>query len=319
MSGFLGRHVREALVRNHQRVIGVARHPPDEVDCLALDVTDSRALETRYWRDVLGAELRAGASVSAIVNLATKKSGEYADVERVNVGAVHAMAAIRDAVAEFGIAPWTLHVGSVSEFRRGGKASAYAAAKRAARAACSESEIDAVLTIGPITGRAIRTPHSRALRNALRFLPRLRSSVRIGVTPIAEAAEAIAVLAQHGSILTAGATAERPFQLALAGHDLSWGSYLELPDRPGRWFPWEPALWRLLARIEGANRPWADRLGSIARIALDPASSHYQLTADHRGLTAALLAGAGEQLHADWHVTWRDRGAGPYLIRHRNR
>ena len=310
--------MRDALARNRRRIIGVARHPPDEVDFLALDVADSRAQETRYWRDVLGAELPPGVSVTSIVNLATKKTGDRAEVERVNVCAVRAMAAIRDAAAQFGGVPWTLHVGSVSEYRTGGKASAYAAAKRAARAACSECEIDAVLTVGPVTGRARRTPHSQALRNALRLFPRLRSGVRIGVTPIAEAAEAIAVLAEHGSVLTGGAAdAARPFQLALAGRDLSWGSYLELPDRPGRWFPWEPALWRLLARLEGTKRPWADRLGSIARIALDPASSHYELTTDHRGLTAALLGGAGERLHADWHVVWRDRGAGPYLIKHR--
>jgi hypothetical protein len=316
-SGFLGRHVREALVRNQQRVIGVSRRP-DDIDSPALDVTDPRARDARHWRRLLKADLPQGAIVTSVVNLVTKKSGDSAAVEHVNVCAVRAMAAIKEAVAELGDVPWTLHVGSVSEYRRGGKAGAYAAAKRAARAACIESGIDAVLTVGPVTGRIVRTPHSQALRNALRFLPRLRSNVRIGVTSIGEAAEAIAVLAQDGSLLTGGAASGRAFQLALAGHDLSWGRYLDLPDRPEHWFPWEPAVWRLLAGLEGNGRPWVDRLGSMARIAMDPASSHYRLTANRAELTAALPAGAGRRLNTDWHVVWCDRGAGPYLLKHRD-
>jgi nucleoside-diphosphate-sugar epimerase len=305
-TGYLGRHLRDALAASGMRVVGISRSAGADVGELAIDVTRPAAAEPSFWSDTLTGEFAPGPV--AIINLVACKYGDRALVERVNVAAVLAMAAARSALASRGVGALTLHLGSVSEYRKGGKSGPYAAGKRAARAACQDAGIDLILTLGPVTGRATRTPASQSLRRMLRVLPRLRSSVRVGITPVAEAAAAVAALARHGASLT-NESRGRPRDLVLAGTAMSWGEYLGLPDRRAAWSVWEPLVWRVLTRLEGGDQAWSDRLGSLARIALHPGASHYEHVIPP---AVAQDAAAARSLGNDWRIV--PGAAGDYLI-----
>src|SRR5438105_4640941 len=231
--GFLGMHVVRALLADGQRPLPAGRRSGSGQPLEDADVLEPHTRDPDWWRARVSAALGGGEHVAGIVNLVTRKAGDRAAIEVVNVRAVEAMAAARRGLARPEGPPLTLHIGSVSEYRESAHVSGYAAGKRAARTACRRSgAVDLVLTLGVVTGRVRHTATSRKLRRVLRALPLLRSSVTVGVSPATEVGEAIAVLIRHGRPI-AEAAQQLPVELVLSGRPLSWGRYLDLPDRGG--------------------------------------------------------------------------------------
>lgn len=316
-SSFLAQHIARALEQDGQRVVATARQASGPYEIRGVDVLDANALDHRWWEGRLAPVLDRDAPVVGIVNLITRKSGDQSLIDDVNVRAVEAMGAARRALSSQGRAPLTLHMGSVGEYRQSEKASGYVSGKRAARAASARwGSVDLILTLGPVTGRTRRTRTSESLRRALRMLPQLRSSVSIGVSPATEVGDAVAALMRHGRRLV-DEFSRRPIELVLAGRAISWGRYLDLPDRERGWGGYEPWLWRPLAALEGARSQWIDRVGSMARIAhsgTSPGADHYWLTAN-RGTILEHLSTQGGIALGDWRVVACDFGAGQYLIK----
>src|SRR5437588_1095394 len=98
-SSFLGRHVARALVAGGQRPLPACRRAAGAEEIHEADVLAPHTRDPDWWRDRVSAALGGGTRIAGVVNLVTRKAGDRAAIEEVNVRAVEAMTAARRGLA----------------------------------------------------------------------------------------------------------------------------------------------------------------------------------------------------------------------------
>ena len=288
--------LRSALERRSQEVLLVGRRRVAERWVGPVDVTEPRWARPEPWQVLLAGCGVPPAAVAGVVNLVTRKSGSRRAVVASNVGGVRAMLGLRDAVAACGEAPFTVHVGSVSEYQERHR-SAYAVGKQAARQAARDGAVDLIVTLGVVLDPTA-APVPTSVRLVLGRLPWLAATVQVPVTSVDTAAHVLAALVTSGRAAL-GARERRPLEARVAGQDQPLAALAGTPwpvPAPSRG---ERVLLRLLANLRWPRSGWPGRLLRFARIALPldgpGRASHYQLASatqlDPSGLASAVRVG----------------------------
>jgi nucleoside-diphosphate-sugar epimerase len=252
-TGRLGPAVVAALASPGRRVIRAGR---SDTEIAGFDALDASWQQPDRWRAALHAVGCAPSDVTAVVNLVA------ADAEAVGTGAVRATAAL----AGLAGTPASIHIGSVSEFRRG-RPSAYAAGKIAARTAARTSQLGVVLTLG-VVPRPVGDPHDALVRWFATRIPAM-AALPIDVSTPDEVGAAVVRVVEFD---WAGLGCGRPAEVTLAGTTRMLGEVVGAAPSP-HWY--SGLLVRALARLPRTRGVRWARIVSLARQATGSSPSHY--------------------------------------------